>query len=204
MTTLLLAPARGEERPREPMAVHARKLAKFISDIRAERGVHIQVTGIANEPGFTPDQMAEAVRLLRLELDRHRLPEVQIIGPESASVDETCLHLIQGIRADPESWEALSGIATHRYNMAATPAFPALLAETHKQYWMTEASDNGNEGEADVDRAASICARFLNDLNNGVTQWLYFIGFHESADVATDNDNRTPTSRNGRRRCPSR
>ena len=192
VTTLLLAPARGEKPPTEPMPEYARKLAEFIQGVKAERGIRISVTGIANEPsGFKPDQMAEVVRLLRQELDARSLKYVQIIAPEWASADDSALRCIAGIKADPEAWAALRGIATHSYNMAATPEFPKIISGTDKQYWMTEASDNGNESEADVNLAASIGARFLNDLNHGVTHWVYFIGFYDSPDVTKDRDNAT-------------
>jgi hypothetical protein len=144
VTTLLLAPARGEKPPIEPMPDYARKLAEFIQGVKAERGIRINVTGIANEPaGFKPDQMAEAVRILRQELDARCLQDVQIIAPEWSSADNSALRCIAGIKADPAAWAALRGIATHSYNMAATPEFPKILSSTDKQYWMTEASDNG-------------------------------------------------------------
>ena len=192
VTTLLLAPARGEKPPTEPISEYARKLAVFIQGVKAERGIRINVTGIANEPdGFKPAQMAEAVRVLRRELDARSLQDVQIIAPEWANADSWALRCIAGIKADPEAWAALRGIATHSYSMAATPEFPKIISGTDKQYWMTEASDNGNESEDDVNLAASIGARFLNDLNHGVTHWVYFIGFYDSPDVATDRDNAT-------------
>jgi hypothetical protein len=73
----------------------------------------------------------------------------------------------------------------------STPEFAEIIAGTDKQHWMTEASDNGNESEADVNLAAATGVRFLNDLNHGVTHWVYFIGFHESPDVTNDQDNAT-------------
>lgn len=192
VTTLLLAPARGENPPAEPMPEYARKLAEFIRGLKTERGIRISVTGIANEPGgFNPSQVAEAVRVLRQELDGRGLRDVQIIAPEWASADGAALRCIAGIKADPAAWAALLGIATHSYNMAATPDFSEIIAGTGKQYWMTEAADNGNENEADANLAASISARFLNDLNHGVTHWVYFIGFHDSPDVSKDADNAT-------------
>ena len=177
VTILLLAPARGERRPTEPMSEYARKLADFIQGVQAERGIRINVTGIANEPGFTLHQLAEAVRVLRQQLDERHLKDVQIIAPESASADDTASRGIAGIKADPVAWAALRGIATHSYNMAATSEFAEISTASGKQYWMTEASDNGNEREDDVDRAASISARFLNGLNHGVTHWVYFRDF---------------------------
>jgi hypothetical protein len=192
VTTLLLAPARGESALTEPIPDYARKLADFIQGLKTERGIRISVTGIANEPGgFNPSQVAEAVRVLRQELDGRGLRDVQIIAPEWASADDAALRCIAAIKADSVAWAALRGIATHSYNMAATPDFAGLIAGTGKHYWMTEAADNGNENDADASLAASISARFLNDLNHGVTHWLYFIGFHASADVNKDSDNAT-------------
>lgn len=192
VTTLLLAPARGESPPTEPMSDYARKLADFIQGLKTERGIRISVTGLANEPGgFKPGQVAEAVRVLRQELDGCGLRDVHIIAPEWASADSSALRCIAALKADSVAWAALRGIATHSYNMAATPDFAGLIAGTGKQYWMTEAADNGNENDADASLAASISARFLNDLNHGVTHWLYFIGFHDSSDVTQDNDNAT-------------
>ena len=191
VTTLLLAPARGEEKPTEPMTDYARKLAEVIQGVNSERGIHIHVTGIANEPGFTPSQLAEAARELRRQLDTRHLTSVKIIAPEAASADDRALAEIAGLKAAPDSWVAISGIATHSYNMAATKAFSDIIAGTSKQYWITEAADNGNEVEADVNLATSLSARFLNDLNHGVTHWIYFIGFADSPDVAKDNDNAT-------------
>ena len=190
--TLLLAPARGEARPREPMADYAHKLAEFIALLRIKLGVEVQITGIANEPqGFTPAQVVECVRALRSELDARGLRQVGIVAPESASADGPALQRIEAIKADAVAWAGLRGIATHSYNMAATPKFAETIAGTGKEYWQTEAGDNGNEGPADANRAATATARFLSDLNQGVTHWIWFIGFLESADMAKDRDNAT-------------
>ena len=190
--TLLLAPARGEGRPGEPMADYARKLAAFIAALKSDFGVDIQVTGIANEPqGFTPAMVVECVRALRGELDGLGLGKVGIIAPESASADAPAFQRIQAIQADSMAWAGLRGIATHSYNMAATPQFAAVTTGTGKEYWQTEAGDNGHEGADDANRASDAAARFLNDLNQGVTHWIWFIGFHDSADLANDRDNAT-------------
>jgi len=190
--TLLLAPARGEASPHEPMADYARKLAVFIALLKAELGVEIHVTGIANEPqGFTPAQVAECVRALRIALNARGLQKVGIVAPESASADETGLKMIKAIKGDPVAWAGLRGIATHSYNMAATPEFAESTAGSGKEYWQTEAGDNGHEDPADVDRATETAARFLNDLNQGVTHWIWFIGFLGSPDMSKDSDNAT-------------
>ena len=161
----MLAPARGEASPHEPMADYARKLAAFIALLKTELGVEIQVTGIANEPqGFTPAQVAECVRALRTELNARGCQTVGIIAPESASANGSGLQMIKAIKADPVAWAALRGIATHSYNMAAAPEFAESIAGTGKEYWQTEAGDNGHEEPADVDRATETAARFVNSI----------------------------------------
>jgi hypothetical protein len=52
---------------------------------------------------------------------------------------------------------------------------------------MTEASDNGPEEAGNSYRAASLAARFLNDMNHRVTHWIHFLGF----EVTDPRDNAT-------------
>ncbi len=52
---------------------------------------------------------------------------------------------------------------------------------------MTEAGDNGPERPGDAARAASLAARFLNDMNHRTTHWVHFLGF----EVADPNDDAT-------------
>ena len=94
---------------------------------------------------------------------------------------------MDALKADPAAWNALAGIASHSYNMAATPEAAKRVLGTGKQYWMTEASDNGPEVPGDAVRAASLASRFLNDMNHGVTHWVHFVGF----EVPDPNDNAT-------------
>src|SRR6185437_10789806 len=88
---------------------------------------------------------------------------------------------IDAIQADPDAWRALSAIASHSYNMAATPEAASRIAAADgrntKDYWMTEASANGPEAPGDALQAASLASRFLNDMNHRVTHWIHFIGF---------------------------
>jgi hypothetical protein len=190
VSTLLLAPARGESEPADDLHAYAAKLAQFILDIKTERGIAIQATGIANEPlHWTPEEVEATVRYLRDELKRRGLDSVQIVAPECAEADSDCDRKLDALRKAPESWSGLGAIASHSYNMAATGNEASRTAG--KPYWMTEASDNGNETAENMSRAATIAARFLNDVNHGVTDWVYFIGFSFSDDVAADKDNAT-------------
>lgn len=190
VSTVLLAPARGESEPTDDLHTYAAKLAQFILDIKTERGIVIQATGVANEPlHWTPEEIASVVRYLREELNHRGLESVRIVAPECAEADTDCDRKLDALHQDPEIWSGLGAIASHSYNMAAT-SNEARRAEG-KPYWMTEASDNGNEPAENTSRAATIASRFLNDVNHGVTDWIYFIGFSSSDNVATDNDNAT-------------
>lgn len=188
---LLLAPMRYGETPTEPMEEYTEKLAEFIRRLKSEKGVVINVTGVANEPGFTVAQMTDAVKLLRQKLDIKGLQNVGIVAPEASSADARGFSLVQGIKDDPIAWKGLLGIASHSYNMAANKQWENSITGTAKQYWMTEASDNGNETANDDTRAATIAARFLNDMNHLVDNWYFFIGYSSSSDVTTDGDNAT-------------
>lgn len=179
----------------DKLADYAGIIAEFIAQIQRETGVLIDVTGFQNEPNdldrIAPEQMAPLVKFLRTALDAHGLKSVQIIGPESANVDGLFYEALDKLKADPQAWQALGGIASHSYAMGATPEGRKRLEDAQgrltKSYWMTEASANGPENEGDTLRAASLASRFLSDMNQGVTHWIHFIGF-EVADV---NDNAT-------------
>ena len=160
---------------------YAAMVAEFIERLRKECGVKIDVTGVHNEPNdtfrFAPEQIVAVVKRLRTELDRRGLKSVQIIAPEDASVDGGFYAQVDDLKVDKEAWRDLSGVASHSYNMAATPDIAKRVTGSGKSYWMTEASDNGPESPGDRLRAASLASRFLNDMNHGVTHWIHFVGF---------------------------
>lgn len=178
---LLLAPARGETPPVESMQVYAQKLAQFVYEIRQERGIKIDVTGVANEPaGFSAMQLTEATRYLRQELNARGLSDVGIISPECASPDACATRAISAIKADTTTWPGMRGVATHSYNMGANATVENLILDTKKEYWITEAGRAlprlVDEQPGDMPEAASTAARFLNDMNHSVTHWFWFIG----------------------------
>lgn len=190
VTILLLAPARGESEPTDSLTAYASKVAQFIADVKSERGIVINVTGVANEPqNWTPAEITTTVKALRSDLDGLGLTSVAIISPESASADSSCDAKLDAMHSDTTCWNGLTGIASHSYNMAATSAESSRTFG--KQYWITEASDDGNELPENENFASTISARFLNDMNHLVTHWVFFIGFDYSSNIQTDNDTAT-------------
>ncbi|BCM91780.1 hypothetical protein IAD21_03655 [Abditibacteriota bacterium] len=181
--------------PDDKLADYAGLIAEFIAQIQRETGILIDVTGFQNEPNdldrLAPDQMAPLVKFLRAALDGRGLKTVQLIGPESANVDGIFYEALDKLRADPQAWQALSGIASHSYAMGATKEGTHRIEDAQgkltKSYWMTEASANGAEVEGDTLRAASLASRFLSDMNQGVTHWVHFLGF----EVPDPKDNAT-------------
>lgn len=169
----------------ESVADYAALIAGFIAQVRDETGVLIGVTGLQNEPNnldrISPEQIPLAVKALRAALDARGLREVRVITPEAANVDDVYYDTLERVKAEPAAWQALSGVASHSYDMAATDRAAEAVAgpggESLKDYWMTEASDNGPELPGDALRAASVASRFLNDMNHRVTHWVHFLGF---------------------------
>ena len=180
---------------RENLPAYAAVIAEFIAQIQRETGVLIGVTGLQNEPNdldrIAPQDFGVAVTSLRAALDARGLQAVQIIAPEQANVDWTMEQAVEAIKSDAPAWNALSGIASHSYNMAATEKIAQFIAAPDgsnlKSYWQTESSANGPEAEGDNLQAASLAARFLSDMNHRVTHWIHFIG----AEVPDPNDNAT-------------
>ena len=197
VTTLLLAPDNVPEYMQEKHAdgtvwlkpsenaAYAKLLADFIARAKSELGVTINVTGIQNEASdeqkFAPAQIADVVARLRGELDARGLRSVKIIASENASANEIFAAEVDAMKANPKAWQALAGVASHSYNMAATEEISARIAGSHgenlREYWMTEAGDNGHEEPGDIFRAMSVSARFLNDINHRVTHWIHFLAF---------------------------
>lgn len=203
VTTLLLAPDglplyMQEKRPdgglqlkESEVANYAALLANFIQQLKRETGITLDVTGIQNEPNdnerFTPAQIVEVVKYLRTDLDARGLSGVKIIAPEHASADGVLYDAVDKLKANAQAWQALAGVASHSYNMAATAEIARRVEGTGKAYWMTEASDNGAEAPGDAIRATSLASRFLNDMNHRVTHWIHFLGF----EVPDPKDNAT-------------
>ena len=166
-------------------------LADFIQQLRQKTGVTLDVTGIQNEPNnlerFAPSQIVRITRRLRTELDARGLRQVKIISPEGGNVDGIYYETVDALKADSAAWKALSGVASHSYNNSTTKTSSDQVAGTGKEYWMTEASDNGPEAPGNAVRAASLASRFLNDMNHRTTRWIHFLGF----EVDDPNDNAT-------------
>ncbi|CAN5761243.1 hypothetical protein BH09VER1_BH09VER1_13250 [soil metagenome] len=167
---------------------YAALIADSIKQIKTETGVLMDATGVQNEPNglerVTPDQIPKVVSALRTELDRNGLQSVKIIAPEQSSVDGVYYEQIEKLKKDPAAWKALYAVASHSYNMAATDQAADLIAapngENLKEYWMTEASENGSEQPGNIFRAVSLASRFLNDVNHRMTHWMHFLGFEKS------------------------
>lgn len=184
---------------------HAAALADYVLGVRETHGINIEAVTLQNEPDsawgdfrlyYDPALMVQGVKQLRSALDQRGLTDVKVIGGETANADESGSDMFRAIRADDTAWDALGGIATHSYNMAATPEFyDFTVAEEGRrlEYWQTEAASLGPESVGDVERGASIAARFLNDMNHGVTHWFHFIGY--SYDDPNDNGSHIITYR---------
>ncbi len=197
--SLLLAPERippamGDGRGfvrDDAIPAYAALLADFIRGFKDRTGILIDRCGVLNEPNDRPVKPSDAqwpvlIRTLRAALDARGLRTVGIVAPESANCGPDAYAAVDAIRADPGAWRALAGIATHSYNNAATEEMAG--RREGKEYWTTEASDNGPEAPGDAPRAASLASRFLNDANHGVTHWIHFVGFE--ADDPNDDATR--------------
>jgi O-glycosyl hydrolase len=189
----------GKEKPGAPhlkpdlFDEHAAILADFIRDAQEQHHIAIEATGLQNEPNtsndcqFKPADIVRSVKLLRAALDARGLQQVKIIAPEAASCDGAAYAMVDALKSDEAAWRALSGVATHSYNMGATQRLADMLAGTGKDYWQTEASVTGPEEPGDFYRAATVATTFLSDMNHRVTHWIHFIGY-----LATDpRDNGT-------------
>lgn len=172
-------------------------LADLIVALHTEAGLLIDVTGVQNEPSsaikFSPVQLKLALAALRSGLQDAGAPynAIRLIAPENASVDGTCDDYVDALRNEPALWSALDGVAAHSYNMALKPPFAGdWLADGH-DFWCTEAGDAVSlpaGAEADFGRlhGCSLAARALNDIRQGCTHWIWFLGYERAADNSGD------------------
>jgi hypothetical protein len=167
---------------------YADTLAQFILDVKTKWGVVINVTGVANEPQtWMPTQIDWALRYLRDGLNRRGLQNVQIVCPEAATDDSITVSQLMGMTNDPIAMAGLLAGASHSYAEGVCTNETDLLP-AGMQYWVTEASDDGNENGDDPDYACTLLARLLNDVNHRVTDWVYFLGFFWSPNIMQDGD----------------
>jgi hypothetical protein len=165
----------------------ARTIAGDIATMRNDYGIRITTTGMVNEPGagerkvLPPQDFVPLAKAMRHELDARGLQDVKVIGPEWSAADDNPVHWFDAVAADPQALADVAGLATHSYGMAANPELAERVLAHRKQYWMTEAGGGDFNGSAEVayDFAASVSSRFLNDLNEGVDHWVWFIGLSE-------------------------
>lgn len=210
VTTLLLAPdhvpAYLREDPSKPNSLlkasetnhFAGLIAEFIQLLRDKYKIHIDATGVANEPPwFTPQTMADTVKALRVDLDRRGLQRVRLIATEQPNNDDTTDSFLAALKADPRAWASLAGIATHSYSMAARDQEARFVEGANgrnaKQFWITESGGGvalpPSESPLDGRQAASMASRFLSDMNHRVTHWVWFLGAEEVGKWPEDFDN---------------
>ena len=108
---------------------------------------------------------------------------VKIIAPESSSPGAAA-NSLDAISGNATAWSSLFGIASHSYG-AVLPDDRLEVRKLDKQWWMTEASDDGYELAEDENRACSILARYLCEMNHGVDKWIFFIGLGQTNDITT-------------------
>ena len=186
VTTLLLAPAGGGGAPvPTSLATYANNLAELILQIKTTFGIQIHVTGISNEPDaiWSPANLIDCINYLRASLDSRGLNDVKIVAPESSGPGAAA-NSLDAIANNTSAWNSLFGIASHSYG-AVLPDDRLELRKADKQWWMTEASDDGYELAEDENRACSILARYLCEMNHGVDRWIFFIGLGQTNDITT-------------------
>jgi len=185
---LLLAPT--ADNPGD-LQSYARHYVDMIAGMRDDHGIVMNATGMCNEPNigdyFTPEGMRDLVKQFREELDSRGLQDVAIVAPEVSSIDPRGYEYFDAIRNDPDAMDALTAISGHSYNMSMTREMADYVAETGKEYWMTEGSSNGYEAEKDDYQATKAAARILSEINLRTNYWVWFFGYG----TYRDNDNAT-------------
>ncbi len=174
--------------PQGEMRSYANKYVELLARMNkgfAELGLPlVRATGIANEPdvgdNLLPGEVPELTTWYRRLLDANGLDSVKVIAPENSACNWKAYDFVTAVKDNPEAMEALGAFATHSYNESITEEMERIVGDEilsgRKEYWMTEAADDGPEGWYDTEQATSVIARFLADVNHLANVWIFFLG----------------------------
>jgi hypothetical protein len=188
---LILAPSPGSDQTTLSAEDYAKQVANCISALKSDLGLQFEATGIINEPSQYPSSyIAEAACRLREELDSAGLQNIKITAADWANVDEQSVQALLQIGSDVQANQSIQAWSNHSYNMAST--MKMANAAHLKERWVTEAGQfvpdsAGPAASVNAMDAPTLAARFLTDLNQGVTRWMYFIGFINQDNHAPEN-----------------
>lgn len=191
--TLLASPAKGEFPPAN-IPAHSQKVAEVLRLLRVNDDVRFHALALSNEPqNWSDAQWVAHTHAMRSALDNASdasgnkvLRDVKLIAGCWASVDSKAeartLALINDT-ASPNAWSKVAGVGTHSYGTCANNRIEDILRGPNggnREWWQTESCDPGRELLGNDTTASKTAARFLNDMNNSVTHWIYFVGFMRS------------------------
>ncbi|MDQ3002184.1 MAG: hypothetical protein M3Y08_13105, partial [Fibrobacterota bacterium] len=143
-------------------------------------GYTIHYTALMNEPDKREgwDKAGNLSKFLDLhnQLASRGLATKQICC-DDANVDDDAKERIDGILNDSDAKNYLAALSTHSYSMAGESDYAQRAFDSGKDWWMTEHCTEGTSNPTDYDKASVSSNTMLNDLNQGVTHWIYFIGY---------------------------
>ena len=147
-------------------------IADILHELKAKHGVDFDITGIANEcVAITIPQWPRVIRELRKDLDSYGLRSVRITAVEWPNNDNWAFDRLRSIQNDAAAWASLNAISTHSYAMPATENFyRQFCLKQSKEFWITETECSGPKP---VDCGKDLAGHMINDLNHGVTCWMY-------------------------------
>ena len=171
-------PANGQLETDQQAVDYAELIASYIDQLRTKDGIHITITGIANEcPAITFSEWPVIIKTLRAKLDGRGLKNVKITAPEWANNDDYMGRVVNAIVNDSAASAALFAISSHSY------AIPVGFGEYEgwcqgqgREFWEDESGTDGSNSQAV--QGAELAGHLFNDLNFGVSNWVFFIGAH--------------------------
>jgi hypothetical protein len=168
------SPAAAGQRPLSEAGVvqYAALVADILHELTLKHNVEFHMTGIANECcAITIPQWRRVIRELRKDLDAYGLRSVKITAVEWPNNDGWAFDRLRSIQSDPAGWASLDAISTHSYAMSATEdSYRQFCLKPPKEFWITETECSGPK---EVDCGKDLAGHLINDLNHGVTCWMY-------------------------------
>jgi len=149
-------------------------LADFVAKVKANLGLNFYMITIANEEiHIGVSQWPIVVKNLRQDLDAQGLNNVKIGAVDWPNNDEYAWSRLSSIQNDPTAWSDLDVCTTHNYSSSIYEAFYEQFSQGQgKEFWTTESACSGL---TETSTAKDLGGHIMNDLNHGISCWLYFI-----------------------------
>jgi hypothetical protein len=170
---------------------HGKQVADFVKNCR-DRGLQIDGVAWNNEPSMNQDyvgvapeyafripEMPKVAKGFKDQATALGLGNIKFVMGDHANSDNYFNSMIDASIADPTALAAIDAFACHSYRWSPLKSAGDKILAAGKEFHQNESADgDGNSRTDDAGENFRCIARYINDLNHGVSDWYWFVGIH--------------------------